>query len=116
MKHITDGTTNTFMVGEKYQKVESYGGSFASGDPTYDFGDNENVFSGQNRDQHRTTGIPPRQDRSQVDDDYAFGGAHPANFGMTMCDGSVRWISFDIDTTAFKAFGGIADGEVSVSQ
>lgn len=115
MKHITDGTTNTFMVGEKYQNVDSYGGSFASTDPTYDFGDNENVFSGHNRDQHRTTGIPPSQDRPGFPNDYAFGGAHPANFGMTMCDASVRWINFDIDPTTFKTFGSIADGEVAAS-
>jgi prepilin-type N-terminal cleavage/methylation domain-containing protein len=112
MRHVTDGTSNTYMVGEKYQNVDSYAGSFASGTPTNDLGDNESMFSGHNRDQHRTTAIPPRQDRPGLFDTYAFGGSHPANFGMTMCDASVRWISYDIDLVAFERFGVINDGEV----
>lgn len=111
MKHVTDGTSHTYMVGEKYQKVDSYGGSFASGTPTYDFGDNENLFSGHNRDQHRTTDILPRQDRPGVDDDYAFGGAHASAFGMSLCDGSVRWVNFDVDATVHERYGVINDGE-----
>jgi prepilin-type N-terminal cleavage/methylation domain-containing protein len=112
MKDITDGTSNTYMVGEKYQKVDSYGGSFASGSPTYDFGDNESMFSGYNRDQHRTTNILPRQDRPGVDDDFAFGGSHPSSWGMAMCDGSVRWISFEVDAESHRWLGVINDGNV----
>ncbi|MCC6493747.1 MAG: DUF1559 domain-containing protein [Pirellulales bacterium] len=113
MKEITDGTTNTYMVGEKYMKVDSYGGSFTSGSPTYDFGDNESMFSGYNRDQHRTTNILPRQDRPGVDDDFAFGGPHPSNWGMAMCDGSVHWISFEIDPVVHRWLGVINDGNVA---
>jgi prepilin-type N-terminal cleavage/methylation domain-containing protein len=112
MKHITDGTTNTYMVGEKYQKVDSYGGSFASGSPTNDLGDNESAFSGHNRDQHRSTQYAPRQDRPGVDDTYTFGSAHPTAFGMAMCDASVRWISFDVDLDAHEWLGVINDGQV----
>lgn len=116
IKHITDGTTNTYMVGEKYQKVDSYGGSFASGTPTNDLGDNENVFSGHNRDQHRSTLFLPRQDRPGVDDTYAFGSAHPSAWGMAMCDASVRWMSFDIDAKTHEWLGVINDGQVVAAQ
>ena len=112
MKHITDGTTNTYLVGEKYQKVDSYGGSFASGTPTNDLGDNESVFSGHNRDQHRSTQFAPRQDRPGVDDTYTFGGAHPTAFGMSMCDASVRWVNFDVDLDVHEWMGVINDSRV----
>lgn len=112
IKHITDGTTNTYLVGEKYQNPDSYGGSFASGTPTNDLGDNESIFSGHNRDQHRTTALPPRQDQPGVFDFYTFGGSHPGNFGMSMCDGSVRWISYDVNLDVHEWMGVINDGEV----
>lgn len=112
IKHITDGTSNTYMVGEKYQKVDSYAGSFASGTPTNDLGDNESIFSGHNRDQHRSTQYPPRQDRPGVDDTYAFGGSHPAAFSMAMCDASVRWVNFEVDPDAHEWLGVINDGRV----
>ena len=118
MKHITDGTSNTYMVGEKYQRVESYGGSFAPGSETYDLGDNESMFSGHNRDQHRSTNqlFPPHQDRPGVQDDYAFGSSHPSAFGMAMCDASVRWVSFDIDPVMHERYGVINDGETVTQQ
>lgn len=111
---ITDGTSKTYMVGEKYQRPESYGGSFASGSATYDYGDNESMFSGYNRDQHRSTNInlPPHQDRPGILDDYAFGSAHSGAFGMAMCDGSVRRISYDIDPIAHRWLGVVDDGNV----
>jgi prepilin-type processing-associated H-X9-DG protein len=114
MKDITDGSSKTFMVGEKYMKPESYGGSFTSGSSTYDFGDNESMFSGYNRDQHRSTNptLPPLQDRPGYADDYAFGSAHPGAFGMCFCDGSVRRISYDIDLTTFRWLGVVNDDNV----
>jgi prepilin-type N-terminal cleavage/methylation domain-containing protein len=114
IKHITDGTSKTYMVGEKYQRPESYGGSFASGSSTYDFGDNESMFSGYNRDQHRSTHVtlPPHQDRLGVQDHYAFGSAHSDSFGMAMSDGSVRRIGYDIDINTHHWLGVVDDGNV----
>jgi prepilin-type N-terminal cleavage/methylation domain-containing protein len=118
MKHVIDGTSHTYMVGEKYQRVESYGGSFAPGSETYDLGDNESMFSGHNRDHHRSTNrlFPPHQDRLGVQDDYAFGSSHTNAFGMAMCDSSVHWISFDIDPVMHERYGVINDGEIVTPQ
>ena len=113
MKEITDGTSNTYMVGEKFQKPASYGGSFASGSATYDLGDNESMFSGQNRDQHRSSSLIPKQDREGVESEgYEFGSIHPGQFGMAMCDSSVRWVSYDIDLVVHRWMGPINDGQV----
>jgi len=114
MKHLIDGTTTTYLVGEKYQRPESYAGSFASGSSTYDLGDNESMFSGYNRDQHRTANpsFPPHQDRPGVQDDFAFGSVHPDSFGMVMADGAVKRISYDIDINTHRWLGVIDDGTV----
>jgi prepilin-type N-terminal cleavage/methylation domain-containing protein len=115
IKDLTDGTTNQFLVGEKYQRPESYLGSFASGSSTYDLGDNESMFSGYNRDQHRSThpSLVPHQDRLGVQDDYAFGSVHSGAFGMAMADGSVDRINYDIDMVAFRWLGVVDDGNIT---
>lgn len=123
IKDVTDGTTQQYMVGEKYMLPAAYLGSFTSGSPTYDFGDNESMFSGYNRDQHRSTypgtagnnyadGHPPLQDRNGYADAYAFGSVHPGSFGMVMCDGSVRRIGYDIDRFVHQHLGVVDDGNV----
>jgi hypothetical protein len=113
LKDITDGTTLTYMVGEKFQLPASYAGSFASGSPTYDFGDNESIYSGYNRDQHRSSRYLPAQDRDGVaSGHWWFGSAHSDGFGMAMCDSSVRRISFSIDPLVHRRLGIRNDGEV----
>ncbi|MCC7476392.1 MAG: DUF1559 domain-containing protein [Pirellulales bacterium] len=122
-KDVTDGASKTYMVGEKYLRPESYGGSFASGSLTYDFGDNESMYSGYNRDQHRSTypgtassnyadGHPPLQDRMGYADPYAFGSAHSDGFGVVFCDGSVQRIPYDVDRFVHQHLGVIDDGYV----
>ncbi len=115
IKDLIDGTSNQFLVGEKYQRPESYEGSFASGSATYDFGDNESMFSGYNRDQHRSTNpnLSPHQDRLGIQDDYAFGSAHSGAFGMVMADGSVTRINYDIDLVTFRWLGVVDDGNIT---
>lgn len=123
IKDIIDGTTSTYMVGEKYLRPESYGGSFESGSYTYDFGDNESMYSGYNRDQHRSTypgtaganyanGNFPLQDRLGYANAYTFGSAHSDGFGVVLCDGSVRRIAYDIDRFIHQHLGVIDDGNV----
>ena len=110
---ITDGTTNTYLVGEKYLMVDTYDGvNMDSG--LYDMGDNESVYTGYNRDFHRSTYRKPIQDTPGYVDAYGtmFGSAHAGGFNMCMCDGSVRMISYDIDHQTHKDLGNKADGNV----
>ncbi|MCA9240496.1 MAG: DUF1559 domain-containing protein, partial [Planctomycetales bacterium] len=102
VSQIVDGTSKTYLVGEKYLRPESYDGVGAQGSPTYDTGDNETIFSGFNRDHQRSAFYPPQQDRPGAVLDTTFGSAHPGAFNMSMCDGSVASITYDIDSEVHR--------------
>ena len=59
ISQVSDGTSKTYLVGEKYLRPESYDGVGAQGSATYDTGDNETIFSGFNRDYQRLGILPP---------------------------------------------------------
>ncbi len=100
MRQITDGTTNTYLVGEKWLSVENY-------DTGLDPGDSEPAFSGNNNDTIRMThrdypllpdSAPPTNDvYGQKYNHRIFGSAHQGGFNMALCDGSADFVSLDID-------------------
>lgn len=111
MSEVTDGTSNVFMIGEKFLDMAKY----TSGD---DPADNENLYVGFDNDNCRSTHasyFPPKRDyRVQPGDGgpfYIFGSAHPAGFNVVLCDGSVRVINYNIDKDNFRRYGNRADGE-----
>ena len=99
VKHsqITDGTSKTYLVGEKYHVPTAYF------DGT-DFTDTESAWSGNNDDNHRVGTLAPTQDQvGLLARDYrAFGSAHSAIWQVAWCDGSVDGISYDIDLTVHR--------------
>ncbi len=101
---IKDGTSNTYMVGEKYLNPDQY----ATGrDPSDDW----SMYSGHQDDNHRVTHITatPRQDRNGLTDRIRFGSAHASGFHVVLCDGSVRSISFSIEAEAHRRLGNMKD-------
>jgi len=111
---VTDGTSNTYLIGEKFLRVES--GVGAGGSPTYSQGDNETIFTGFNKDYQRSGFYRPRQDRiglTGVPLASTFGSAHPGIMNMSMCDGSVKSINFDIDPVTHRLLAIRDDGRVS---
>jgi prepilin-type N-terminal cleavage/methylation domain-containing protein len=107
---LTDGTTNVYLIGEKYLRPESYDGVGAIGEPTYDTGDNETIFCGFNRDYQRSAFHIPLQDRPGAVLDSTFGSAHPAVMNMSLCDGSVHAINYSIDPAVHRLLGIRDDG------
>ena len=111
---VTDGLSNTYLVGEKYLCPDHYL------DGT-DGGDNENMYMGDNEDITRWTSVsnslatvlPPTQDAPGVVDDYSFGSAHPSTFSMCFGDGTIRAISFAIDHTLHTQLGSRNDGQIT---
>ena len=105
MHEIEDGSSNTYLAGEKYLNSADY-------ETGRSLGDNESMYSGYCTDLHRFTGnlnadnnnlfLPPFQDISFPDKTalpgfVRFGSAHSTGFNMAYCDGSVRWVLYNID-------------------
>ena len=135
ISQITDGTSKTFMVGEKFIPTDQY-------DTGNDPGDNETWCTGFNNDNYRVTGgwtgaaivpLPPLQDTTGNVDalvpsglanppgtpggianpsphSRVFGSAHSGGLNMAMCDGSVDFIAYDIDPQVYLKFGNRKDG------
>jgi hypothetical protein len=107
---ITDGTTNTIMVGEKQCHPTVLG---TSG------GDNE-IWnnSGWDQDHVRFGEAVPEEDDKHPSNTAAtfwsvrFGGSHPGGFTAVMSDGSVRFIRYGMTATNWMNTCLINDGQV----
>jgi len=101
---VRDGTSVTYLVGEKYLNPEHYGDGV---DPA----DNEDLYAGYDNDLFRTThgSRSPMQDTRGYTDTFRFGSAHYAIFNMALCDGSVHAISYTIDPEAHRRLGNRMD-------
>jgi prepilin-type N-terminal cleavage/methylation domain-containing protein/prepilin-type processing-associated H-X9-DG protein len=120
-RDITDGTTHTYMFGEKYMDPKA----MADGSEQ---GDDQCLYSGHDRDVIRVGFSPPYPDTPGLDiynlytpdpnasnqnpKPIAFGSAHPGSCGMVMADGSVRTIDYGIDPAVHQASSSRNDGQV----
>ena len=102
---VSDGTSNTYMMGEKYIAVEHY----MSGE---DAGDDQNFMSGDDVDLHRWTAEPPMKDQQGVSNVFIFGSAHPGGFNMGFVDGSTHFVNYSISPEAHRLMGSRSDGNV----
>ncbi len=103
---ITDGTSNTYLVGEKYLNPDNYYNGEESGD-------DQGWDLGFDYDVNRWSAVKPQQDRAGTTDDTAFGSAHAGTFNMAFCDGHVQSISYSIDLTTHGNLGNRMDGKVT---
>jgi prepilin-type N-terminal cleavage/methylation domain-containing protein len=116
LRRITDGTSKTYLIGERYIPVPRYE------DGTW-IADNETWCTGFNNDNYRSTGrldgaaiveavpIPDSTAENAVPaSDLRFGSAHSGVWNVAMCDGSVQSLSFDIDWQVHRDLGNREDG------
>lgn len=106
MAQITDGTTKTYLVGERYINPKNYSTGKC-------YADNAYLLTGYNNDHHRTTNSPPAQDKKGMNYTNRFGSAHHGSFSISMCDGSVKTIQYDIDPDLHRSLGNRQDGQVT---
>lgn len=102
-RQITDGSTHTYLLGEKFLSPSDYETGFA-------LGDNETLFSGFASDLYRFTRIdltpqPDAEVELNVLGDLRFGSSHPISLEMAFCDGSVRSVGYDIDPAVHRDNG-----------
>ncbi|MCA9260925.1 MAG: DUF1559 domain-containing protein [Planctomycetales bacterium] len=105
--HISDGTSNVYLIGEKYLDATNYDtGSRAN--------DNETWCTGFNNDNYRCGGVLPRSDGTPWNStsNFAFGSAHPGGFYMAYCDGHVTRIDYDVDPQLHANQSNRSDGRV----
>ncbi len=103
---IHDGTSYTYLVGEKYVNPDDYF--------TINAADNESAYSGYNNDLNRGAGtnVPLAQDRSGVSHYTSFGSPHPGSLNFAFCDGSVRSVPYTLDLTIHRYLANRKDGNV----
>ncbi len=104
---VRDGTSSTYLVGEKFLDPLRY----ASWDHG---GDALSMYIGLDPDVARYAGpgYPLLQDRAGAGKIYIFGGPHPAGCQFVFADGSVRTISFSVDLTLHGRLATRADGQL----
>jgi prepilin-type N-terminal cleavage/methylation domain-containing protein/prepilin-type processing-associated H-X9-DG protein len=101
---ISDGTTNTFMVGEKRLNLRFLGQPQEN--------DSVGYTCGWDKDPVRTTDKGPKPDHfGDTDTTKRFGSSHPGRFNAVFADGSVRPISYSIDPVLFSYLGNKSDGQ-----
>jgi type II secretory pathway pseudopilin PulG len=103
---VADGTSATYLVGEKFLAVNHY----ATGEGT---NDNQGLYVGADRDTLCSThnDFRPRRDANNVSSDHTFGSAHATGLFMAFCDGSVRKVSYSISSEIHRRLGNRHDGQ-----
>jgi prepilin-type N-terminal cleavage/methylation domain-containing protein len=120
-KKITDGSSKTYFVGEKSVQTGYYVDAYA-------LNDDQSMYNGWDKDNVRSTAIsflpsgavnlgvsyPPIPDSEVMEGvgryQWAFGSAHASGWGAVFCDGSVHFLSYDMDLTMHRDLGNRQDG------
>ncbi|MEO0529973.1 MAG: DUF1559 domain-containing protein [Planctomycetota bacterium] len=118
---VTDGSSNTAMLGEK--RVDS--GSYEGGN----WYDDRGWSDGWDPDTVRSSVCPPRPDSvpdtelqgcignpdpggTCVEAGMSMGSAHPAGFNCAYADGSVHFLNYDVDYETYINLFNRRDGEI----
>jgi len=119
MAEIIDGTSDTYLAGEKYHDPDHYhDGTAPFDDQGWDSGwDCDTIrwsgsASATNLDGTSDAAFLPRQDTpGDSTGSMIFGSAHAIGFNMAFCDGSVQFLNYSIDKDTHHRLGNRRDGQ-----
>jgi prepilin-type N-terminal cleavage/methylation domain-containing protein/prepilin-type processing-associated H-X9-DG protein len=112
MADISDGASNTYLLGEKYLCADNY---YNGLDPHDDMG----MYEGNSPDNTRwctydppsSTVLAPVADTPGAVIWFIFGSAHAGGLQMAFCDGGVRSINYSISPALHALLGDRRDGK-----
>ena len=108
---LTDGTSQTFLFGEKHVRPKSLRGK----------NEDRSAFGGQNNSIRRMAGVAPNgdvrplrpaQDQNGAKANESFGGPHAGVCQFAFGDGSVKGVRTSVDLTTLSRLANRQDGEV----
>jgi hypothetical protein len=124
ISHITDGTTHTYLIGEKNLDPKHYEDGACGND-------DQSMYNGHDKDNLRSTFVwypgregigapicpavpdtPGNTDACNGFCEWNFGGPHPGGWQVVFCDGSVRFLGYDMDPMLHQNLGNRKDGNV----
>lgn len=113
MRDVTDGLSNTYLIGEKGMDSERYhdGTDFGDRGPALGWVDRTTAANGF----VRFTARSPQMDRPKTClNCHDFGSAHAINWNVALADGSVRAIFYSMDLEIHRNLGSIRGHEVTI--
>jgi prepilin-type N-terminal cleavage/methylation domain-containing protein len=116
LRQISDGTSKTYLLGEKFIEIDHY-------ESGWSISDDQNAYVGFDRDNQVSSRFLPLGDTSSAQmalaitaagEEYGFhfGSAHPGIFHAALCDGSVHTVANDVDLAVHRAAGSRDEAEV----
>ncbi len=103
-KHITDGTSKTYLVGEKYMNPDHYADGSIGDSGCFFYGLHDNATT------IRWGVRPPFRDTSGQGETSRFGSAHRSNWHMAFCDGSIHSLDYAIAPEIHERLAHRSDG------
>jgi prepilin-type N-terminal cleavage/methylation domain-containing protein len=115
---ITDGTSHTFVLGEKYVRSDMYAGGGYSDDHGWSDGWDPDAIRStcfqplQDSDGFQYQSLGPADPFGHDKDIPYFGSAHSGGINCIFADGSIHTLNYDIDVVLFNALATRAGEEL----
>ncbi len=112
-RRITDGTSNTFLVGESAWLADGTSRAWIVGATGGLLAPNRTLFSYSGKNIFFPMKTQPRETPAVANNDTSFGSEHPGGAHFAMADGSGQFVTENIDIEIYRALASRNGGEVA---